>query len=200
MTWPTNIFYYNNMENELKSWHNKIFWVNIVWMQDFWVLLKLDSISWLKIVEMWHNLIHWPVVNTIFQEKNGSWHPRRWTQGNTKIGPVLEITTSYLHCKHVVEIRIWSLNGDNTHSWVRISQGSDKFVMDSNNSKVFWRSVWKTSVAPECEGFWIPTKGKSKTTKKRTCWLFTEYLSDERKELDWTRESFSFCVRSFEKK
>ena len=57
-----------------------------------------------------------------------------WIQGNTKIGPVLEVTTSCLHGKHGVEIRIWSLSGDNTLSWVRISHGSNKFVMDSDNN------------------------------------------------------------------
>ena len=50
-----------------------------------------------------------------------------------KIEPVLEATNSCLHGKHGVENRIWSLSGDNTHSWVRISHGSNKFVMDSNN-------------------------------------------------------------------
>ena len=65
---------------------------------------------------------------------DGSSQPRRWIQGNTKIGPVLEVTTSCLYGKHGVEIRIWSLSEDNTHSWVRISHGSNKFVMDSNNN------------------------------------------------------------------
>ena len=60
--------------------------------------------------------------------------PRGWIQGNTKIGPVLEVATSSLHGKNGVEIRIWSLSGDNTHSWVRISHGSNKCVMDSNNN------------------------------------------------------------------
>ena len=60
--------------------------------------------------------------------------PKGWIQGNTKIGPVLEVTTSYLHGKHGVEIRIMSLSRDNTHSWVRISHGSNKFVMDLNNN------------------------------------------------------------------
>ena len=32
--------------------------------------------------------------------------PREWIQGNTRIGPVLEITTSYLYAKHGIEIRI----------------------------------------------------------------------------------------------
>ena len=66
--------------------------------------------------------------------KDGSSQPKGWIQGNTKIGPVLEITTSCLHGKYGVEIRVWSLSGDNTHSWVRISHGSNKFVMDSNNN------------------------------------------------------------------
>ena len=47
---------------------------------------------------------------------------------------MLEVTTSCLYGKHGVEIRIWSLSEDNTQSWVRISHGSNKFVMDSNNN------------------------------------------------------------------
>ena len=57
--------------------------------------------------------------------EEGASQPRGWIQGNTKIGPVLEVKTSCLHGKHGVEIRIWSLNGDNTHSWVGISHGSN---------------------------------------------------------------------------
>ena len=55
-----------------------------------------------------------------------------WIHGNTRTGLVLEVTTSCLHGKHGIEIRIWSLSGDNSQSWVRISLGSTKFVMDSN--------------------------------------------------------------------
>ena len=46
--------------------------------------------------------------------------PKGWIQGNTKIGHVLEITTSCLFGKHGIEIRIWSLSQDNSHSWVKI--------------------------------------------------------------------------------
>ena len=60
---------------------------------------------------------------------DGSSQPRGWIQEHTKIGPVLEITTSYLYGKHGIEIRIWSLRKDNSHSWVRISHGSNKFVI-----------------------------------------------------------------------
>ena len=65
-------------------------------------------------------------------------YEERNEKGNTKIGPVLEVTTSCLFGKHGVEIRIWSLSEDNTHSWVRISHGSNKFVIDSkhNNTEI----------------------------------------------------------------
>ena len=45
--------------------------------------------------------------------------PKGWIRGNTKIGPVLEVTKSYLQGKYGVEIRIESVNKDNSHSWVR---------------------------------------------------------------------------------
>ena len=41
---------------------------------------------------------------------DGSSQPRGWIQGNTRIGLVLEVTTSYLWGKHGIEIRIWSLS------------------------------------------------------------------------------------------
>ena len=56
--------------------------------------------------------------------------PKGWIRGNTKIGPVLEVTTSYLQGKHGVEIRIESMNKDKSHSWVRISHGLNKLVKD----------------------------------------------------------------------
>ena len=60
--------------------------------------------------------------------------PKGWIQRNTRIGPVLEITTICLYGKHGIEIRIWSLSEDNSQSWVRISHGSNKFVIDSNHN------------------------------------------------------------------
>ena len=56
--------------------------------------------------------------------------PKGWIRGNTKIGTVLEVTTSYLQGKYGVEIRIESVNKDNSHSWVRISHGLNKLVTD----------------------------------------------------------------------
>ena len=56
--------------------------------------------------------------------------PKGWIRGNTKIGPVLEVTTSYLQGKYGVEIRIESVNKDNSHSWVTIYHGLNKLVTD----------------------------------------------------------------------
>ena len=70
---------------------------------------------------------------TLPREDDAS-QPRGCIQGHTKIGPVLEVATSYLQGKYGVEIRIWSLNRDDTLSWVRISHGSNKFVMNLNNN------------------------------------------------------------------
>ena len=42
--------------------------------------------------------------------------PKGWIRVNTTIGPVLEVTTCCLHGKYGVEIRIMSLNKDNSHS------------------------------------------------------------------------------------
>ena len=57
--------------------------------------------------------------------------PKGWIQGNMRIGPVLEVTTSFKHFKYGIEIRIWSVNQDNSQSWVRISYGTIKYVVDS---------------------------------------------------------------------
>ena len=54
-----------------------------------------------------------------------------WIQGNMRIGPVLEVTTSFQHFKYGIEIRFWSVNQDNSHSWVRISFGTSKYAVDS---------------------------------------------------------------------
>ena len=69
---------------------------------------------------------------TLPREEEAS-QPKGSIQVNTKIGPLMEVATCCLHGKYGDEIRISSVNRDNTHSWVRISHGSNKFVMNLNN-------------------------------------------------------------------
>ena len=54
--------------------------------------------------------------------------PKGWIRGNTRIGPVLEVTTSFQHFNYGIEIRIESVNKDNSHSWVRISYGTVRYA------------------------------------------------------------------------
>ena len=51
-----------------------------------------------------------------------------WIQGNTRVGPLLEVATSYQHFKFGVEVRIKSVKEDNSQSWVRISYGTIRYV------------------------------------------------------------------------
>ena len=61
--------------------------------------------------------------------------PKGWIRGNTKIGPVLEVTTCCLQGKYGVEIRIMYMNKDNSHSCVRISHGLNKLVTNLHNNE-----------------------------------------------------------------
>ena len=61
--------YCEDIENELKSYHNKTEWANVVLMQQSWPQLKSDSISWRETLKNPHNSqILWPVVSTLCQE------------------------------------------------------------------------------------------------------------------------------------
>ena len=105
-------------------------------MQDSWKQLKSDSTSWRKTLTSSDNLQNqWHVVSTPLPRDEKSTDPKGWIRGNTKIGPVLEVTTSHLQGKYGVEIRIESVNKDNSHSWVRISHGLNKLVMNLNNNE-----------------------------------------------------------------
>ena len=87
---------------------------------------------------------------------------------NTKIGPVLEVATSYLHGKYGVEIRIRSQNGDNTHSWVRISHGSNNFVMDSynNDTEVPEDQLEEQALQLDAKDFACRSKAKAKPQRR----------------------------------
>ena len=52
--------------------------------------------------------------------------PKGWIQRNMRIGPELEVTTSFQHFKYGIEIRTESANKDSSQSWVRISYGTVK--------------------------------------------------------------------------
>ena len=155
----TKIFNCKDTENKLKSFHNKTDWPNFVWMQDSWMLLKSDSISWRKIflnvVEIGQYFMTKDTAEfsqftdsvacreyTLPRNEETS-EPKGWIRGNTKIGPVLEVTTCCLQGKYGVEIRIMSITEDNSHSWVRVEQRQgDLFWLDNlthfSRQQTYW--------------------------------------------------------------
>ena len=113
--------------------------------------------------------------------------PKGWIQGNTKIRPVLEVTTSYLHGKHGVEIRIMSLSRDDTHSWVRISHGSNKFVMNLNNNdtEIPGEQLEEYALQLDAKDFACRSKAKAKPHRIEPAGSSPRIVPmDGRKELD----------------
>ena len=104
--------------------------------------------------------------------------PKGWIQANMRIGPVSEVTTSFQHFKYGIEIRIESVNQDNSHSWVRISYGTVKYVIDSiedENSEVLAELHQQARV-------WLPPGQKQKQN------LNQENLLERQQPYQYTKE------------
>ena len=73
-------------------------------------------------------------------------------------------------CMANMELRLEfrSLSGDNTHSWVRISHGSNKFVMDSNNNdtEVPEDQPEEQALQPNVKDFAYRSKAKAKPQRR----------------------------------
>ena len=124
---------------------------------------------------------------------DGSSQPKGWIQGNTKIGPVLEVTTSYLYGKHGIEIRIWSLSEDNTQSWVRFFHGSNNFVIDSN-----YNNTESPEDLPEEEASQLKVKDFACRSEAKAKPQRREPADYSPSIIPMNDYSLSLCVRGFE--
>ena len=123
-------------------------------------------------------------------------------EGNTKIGPVFEVTTSYLQGKYGVEIRIESVNKDNSHSWVRISHGLNKLVTDLIDEEYHDNeqetSDTKTEVfALKTHVLASASRSKAKAKPRRptpACSSTRTVLICERRWIDIEPENYSFIA------
>ena len=88
--------------------------------------------------------------------------PKGWIQGNMRIGSVLEVTTSFQNCKYGIEIRMWSVNQDTSHSWVRISCGTIKCVVDSNQDNTEISADPQEDQVPQTSIKVVAARSKSK--------------------------------------
>ena len=135
--------------------------------------------------------------------EEGASQPKGWIQGNTKIGPVLEVATSYLHGKYGVEIRIGSVNRDNTHSWVRISRGSNKFVMNLNNNEQEIPEVQLEEYALKLDAkdFACRSKAKARPQRRELAGSSARIVPmDERSWIDVEPGKYSFSEYDVSKK
>ena len=133
---------------------------------------------------------------------DGSSQPKGWIQGNTRIGPVLEITTSCLFGKHGIGIRIWSLSEDNSQSWVRISRGSNKFVIDSNhnNTEILADLPEEQTSQLIVKDFAARSKAKAKPQRREPVDLPSIIPMNERKWIDIEPGDSSLCAYEISKK
>ena len=98
----------------------------------------------------------------------------------------MEVTTSYLYGKYGIDIRIWSLSEDNSHSWVRISHRSNKFVVDSNynNTEVPADLPEEQASQSSVKVFAARSKAKAKPQKREPVELPSTIPMNERKWID----------------
>ena len=117
--------------------------------------------------------------------------PKGWIRGNTKIGPVLEVTTSYLQGKYGVELRIESVNEDNSHSWVRISHGLNELVTnlsnkedDDNEQEISEMQFEDYALKSNARAFASRSKAKAKPQRRIFCQPIHENHTHRRKKVD----------------
>ena len=106
-----------------------------------------------------------------------------WIQGNLRIGLVLEVTTSFQNKKYGIEIRIWSVNQDNSQSWVRISCGTITICgrFNSGQHRNSCRCTRRASTTNKHQGCCSQIKGKSKTTTESTRWYNSNHTNARKK-------------------
>ena len=85
-----------------------------------------------------------------------------------------------------LKIRIWSLSQDNSHSWVRISHGSNKYVVDSNynNTEVPADLPEEQASQSSVKVVAARSKAKAKLQRRETVELPSNIPMNERKWID----------------
>ena len=125
--------------------------------------------------------------------------PKGWIRGNTRIGPVLEVTTSFQHFKYGIEVRIQSVNEDNSHSWVRISYGTVRYVNNyiKRHAKSC-RSTRRGRCINKLRSGCSQIEGKSKTSTEGIYWHDDHPIKWKSMDWHWTIKARSRVVQSVE--
>ena len=91
-------------------------------------------------------------------------------------------------------------------SWIHSSKRRNNITtermdpgeFEQQRQKFLKISSRRICVKTECKRFCMPIKGKSKTTKNRTCWFFIKFRSLWKEVWYWTREIFFLRIRGVE--
>ena len=127
--------------------------------------------------------------------------PKGWIEGNMRIGLILEVTTSFQHFKYGIEIRIGSVNQDNSHSWVRISYGTVKYVIDSlqDNTEIPADPQEEQILQTSTNVVAARSKAKAKPQQRESVGTTTSIPMHERRWVDIEPSKTKSClVRSLE--
>ena len=148
---------------------------------DAWFLSVVENgqFSWRKTLkDSYNSQMQQVVVSTRRQETRKHLDEKVGSEGTPKLWPYWksQLVTFTVNMELRSEFGLWSET--------KLTLGSD-FLMDPiicDEFELQWNKFQKC----------MPIECKGKTTKKRTCWLFTENRSHWNKELDWhwTREIF----------
>ena len=114
----------------------------------------------------------------------------------------MEVTTSYLCGKYGVEIRFWSLSQDDSHSWVRISHGANKYVVDSNynNTEVPDDLPEEQASQLKMKDFACRSKAKAKPQRREPVDSLSIIPMNERKWIDIEPGNSSLSAYEISKK
>ena len=141
--------------------------LNFVWMRGFLNVVEIGQYSMTKDTAVFSQYRAAACREYTLPRDEEASQPKGWIQGNTKIGPVLEVATCCLHGKYGVEIRIMSMNKDNSHCWVRISHGSNKFVTNLNNNETEIPEVQLEEYAFKLDASDFACRSKAKAKPQR---------------------------------
>ena len=129
-------------------------------------------------------------------------HPKGWIQGNMRIGLVLEVTTSFQHFKYGIEIRIKSVNQDDSHSWSWVrnflpnGQICERFYWRRHRKSSRFTRRGKCTNKIKCGCSQV--KGKSKTSTEGTNWHDNYTTKWKNMDWYWTIKARSRVVQSLE--
>ena len=116
------------------------------------------------------NFVQWLVVNALFLEDDPASEAKRMDSRKHENWTCIGSHDQFFSTKYGIEIRIWSVNQDNSQSWVRISYGTIKYVIDSNQSNTEILADPQEEQVPQTSTSVVAarSKAKAKTTTEGT--------------------------------